>query len=211
MPESQIKRDVIACYDEFISDPSPEKARRLLADMSQKYPELKPILEKYFQGDEKNKTGKENMTVSQLMEEGKQLEQKMMDIVDKEKDAKGKQEIKEDEFGLFKKEFPALPEFTSIDKNSPLYKFLQNSYFSRDPHPDLKNPLVNEFIGKTLTLLGASSSDKTPAQFKERSAFVVLNKEALVDAFGLSEFEQNYLERSLNYNERRRRTTLVPE
>ncbi len=69
MPESQMKTDLIACYDALISDPSPEKARSLLDNISQKYPQLKPIIEQYFQGDGKNKTGKEKMTASQLIEE----------------------------------------------------------------------------------------------------------------------------------------------
>lgn len=212
MPESQMKTDLIACYDALISDPSPEKARSLLDNISQKYPQLKPIIEQYFQGDGKNKTGKEKMTASQLIEEWKQLDQKMMDTFGKEKDAKPKKDFTKEEFEIFKKTFPDMPDFASLEKSSPMYKFLQNAYFAREPRPDLSNPLVQEFMRKTYVLMqGDLWNDKFSTLFQERNSFVVSNKQALVDAFHLSDFEQSCLERNLNYRERRRRTDLMPE
>ncbi len=77
----------------------------------------------------------------------------MMDTFGKEKDAKPKKDFTKEEFETFKKTFPDVPDFASLEKSSPMYKFLQNAYFAREPRPDLSNPLVQEFMRKTHVLM----------------------------------------------------------
>jgi hypothetical protein len=94
-----------------------------------------------------------------------------------------------------------LPDFDSLTKNSPLYNFLQNSYFSREPRPDIGDPLVKTFIEKTI-LIFQSSGESFSDALREKNDFVCNNKDKLITAFHLSDLETALLEARLNVQEK---------
>lgn len=206
LPEWEMKDDLVGFYDELLSrkDITPEEVQTLVDGIIEKHPELKPVIQKMMDQIPKFKTGREEMTPDKLVEEWRQLEQKIIDILDKEKEGKKIWEIDVKDFNALKQTFPWLPDYNSISKDSPLYNFLQNAYFSREPRPDTSNPLVKTFIEKTVTLF--QSSDESFWQvFKDRNEFVFNNKDELATAFHLTEFESTLLERRLNIEEKSKR------
>lgn len=80
MPESEMKNDIVAFYDNLLSrkNVSPEEAQNLLNDMAEKYPAMKPVFEKYFQENVRIKTGKESMSVDELIEDGRKIEKALL-------------------------------------------------------------------------------------------------------------------------------------
>jgi hypothetical protein len=202
-PEWDMKDDLIGFYDELLSrkDITPEEVQNLVNAITEKHPELKPVIQKMIDKIHIFKTGREDMAPDKIVEEWRQLEQKIIDIVNKEKESKKGWEIDRKDFTILKQTFPWLPDFDSLTKNSPLYNFLQNSYFSREPRPDIGDPLVKTFIEKTI-LIFQSSGESFSDALREKNDFVCNNKDKLITAFHLSDLETALLEARLNVQEK---------
>lgn len=86
MPESALKNDIVAFYDELLTrkNVTPEEAKNLLNSMAEKYPDMKPIFEQYMQANAQIKTGKENMSVDELVEDGRKIEKALLSYSDYE-------------------------------------------------------------------------------------------------------------------------------
>ena len=106
----------------------------------------------------------------------------------------------------FKKSFPSLPEYSSLDKKSSEYNLLQNIYFSREPRPDLNNPIVKEFIKKSLDV---SFLQTTPEQARklmmEQEKFALKNSQVIMREFHFTDVEKSMLEFVINDREKTNR------
>lgn len=202
-PEWDMKDDLVGFYDELLSrkDITPEEVQNLMNAIIEKHPELKPVIQKMIDNIPKYKTGREGMSPDELVQEWRQLEQKIIDILNKEKESKKLWEIDRKDFVTLKQSFPWLPNFDSLEKDSPMYNFLQNCYFSREPRPDINNPLVKTFIEKTL-LMFQSSGESFSDALRDKNDFVFNNKAELKAAFLLSDLEATILEARLNVQEK---------
>lgn len=151
MPESSLKNDIVAFYDELLTrkNVTPEEAQNLLNIMAEKYPAMKPVFEQYMQANAQIKTGKENMSVDELVEDGRKIEKALLSYSNQE--WKSPSEIQKADFSVFQKSFSNLPAYEKLDKTSELYRFLQESYFSRDPRPDLNNSVAKGMIEKNFS------------------------------------------------------------
>ena len=79
-----MKDDLVALYDSILPQlengtMSPNKMKDIYKDFLNKHPELKPAFQDYFDKiSSDTTTGKESMSVSQLVQENKQLEQNII-------------------------------------------------------------------------------------------------------------------------------------
>lgn len=109
------------------------------------------MFDKYMAKADTIKTGKENIHIDDLISESKKLQERLVQLGG-DKNIPEKTEIDEKKYDAFRKKFPSLPAFDMMKDNSELYAILQNMYFGRQSQPDLKNPLVHDFIQKTIVL-----------------------------------------------------------
>ena len=169
------------------------------------HPELKSHFDEYFKNIAEMKTGKEGMSTADLIQEGKDIEKKILEFAKQDAWAK-KWEVSQKEYSDFKKSFPSLPEFSSLDKKSSEYALLQNIYFSREPRPDLNNPIVKEFIQRSLEVSSLTGNDeKTRKIMMEQEKFVLKNSQILMQELHLNALEKSMLEFTINDRERANR------
>lgn len=208
MPESETKDDLIAFYDELMSqwanwDIQRDKMEGILQKFTDKHPDLKPFIQAYIDEIAQSNTGKGWMSVQQLIEDGKKLEQKILDSC-KDKNVPLKWALEEKEYSSFRKIFTSLPDFSTVKQNPELSSLLQNMYFGREPKPDIGNPLVKDFIQKSINLALVRPNDPETYKtiFVDHHTFVEKNWRELADLFHLNEVEKTLLEHRMNYKER---------
>lgn len=205
MPESELKKDIVSMYDDILSW-NQSSAKEKFDEILKKNPKVADILKEQQAKITAWKTGKESMSTEQLIQEGQELEEKLLALSVQE-NVKKREDIKAEEFTEFQKKFSGLPELWKIDTKGQTYQLLQNIYFNREPKPDLQNPLVQDFIQKSINIV--LSNPENPEEYKkaiEKHQELIQGKsQEIAEVFNFNEIEKVNLEHELNIQERYKR------
>ncbi len=206
MPESELKRDIVGMYDDILAwNPA---AKEKFDAILKKNPKIADLLKEHQAKLAAFKTGKENMSTEQLIQEGQELEEKLVALSVQENVGK-REDIKAEEFTEFQKKFSGLPELWKIDTKGQTYKLLQNIYFNREPKPDLQNPLVQDFIQKSinLALTDPENKEEYKRTIEAHQGLTQEKSREIAGLFNFNEIEKINLEKQLNIQERYKRLT----
>ncbi|MBP7806794.1 hypothetical protein KA057_03865 [Candidatus Gracilibacteria bacterium] len=210
MPESELKRDIVSMYDDILSGNKSGAEEKLQAIMK-KNPEIAKVVKE--QQDKINawKTGKEGMSTEQLVQEGQELAEKLAEL-GVEENVKKREDIKTEEYTEFQKQFTGLPELGKIDKTGVTYSLLQNIYFNREPKPDLRNPLVQDFIQRSINIVTVDPDNEREYEEATKKHYELTQGKSkeIAEAMNLNEIERVNLELKLNIQERHNRIPPVP-